>query len=178
MLLTTSCRLAEGLLGAGTGQGSCAAPPFRATSVNWPNGCPEFAPCCSEYGYCQTREAWKLGGTFRDCNEESNGLELPFQLLQAEYLEGVAGRLVASNQLLGITGNLEDIVKSFNRGSSKDDVTIAPEVLNDVFGDSNDLSIDENKLNDVFGATNKASDTGTEQNRILVVELESQNLKR
>ena len=88
-------------------------------------------------------------------------MELPFQLLQAEYLEGVAGRLVASNQLLGITGNLEDIVKSFNGGSSKDDVTIAPEVLNDVFGDSNDLSIDKNKLNDVFGATNKASDTGT-----------------
>ena len=62
-----------GLLGAGTGGGSCAAAPFRcsrrffilgncfltveqkfrSTSLQWPLGCPESAPCCSEFGYCQ-----------------------------------------------------------------------------------------------------------------------------
>ena len=44
---------AGGLLGAGTGEGSCAAAPFRAYEVKWPYGCPSFAPCCSEYGYCR-----------------------------------------------------------------------------------------------------------------------------
>lgn len=42
-----------GLLGAGEGEGSCAAPPFRAHYVKWTHGCPGFAPCCSEYGYCR-----------------------------------------------------------------------------------------------------------------------------
>ena len=42
-----------GLLGAGEGEGSCAAPPFRAHYVKWTQGCPGFAPCCSEYGYCR-----------------------------------------------------------------------------------------------------------------------------
>ena len=42
-----------GLLGAGEGEGSCAAPPFRAHYVKWPHGCPAFAPCCTEYGFCR-----------------------------------------------------------------------------------------------------------------------------
>ena len=42
-----------GLLGAGEGEGSCAAPPFRARYVKWSGGCPGFAPCCTEYGYCR-----------------------------------------------------------------------------------------------------------------------------
>ena len=42
-----------GLLGAGEGEGSCAAPPFRAHYVKWTQGCPAFAPCCSEYGFCR-----------------------------------------------------------------------------------------------------------------------------
>merc|ERR1711962_226273 len=50
-LLAGCCR--GGLLGAGTGGGSCAAAPFRSTSLQWPLGCPESAPCCSEFGYCQ-----------------------------------------------------------------------------------------------------------------------------
>ena len=63
----------------GTGEGSCKAPPFRAETVAWPDGCPDYAPCCSEYGYCQTRETWELGTIFRDCNGESNGLDLPLR---------------------------------------------------------------------------------------------------
>ena len=47
----------SGLLGAGAGPGSCLAPPFRADldTVAWPEACPAWAPCCSEYGFCQTR---------------------------------------------------------------------------------------------------------------------------
>ena len=69
------------LLGFGRGLGSCPAPPFRTDSADlaWPEGCPDFAPCCSEYGYCQTRESWELGTIFRDCNGESNGLDLPLR---------------------------------------------------------------------------------------------------
>ena len=44
-----------GLLGAGTGGGSCRAAPFRAAVVQWTAGCPNTSPCCSEYGYCRTR---------------------------------------------------------------------------------------------------------------------------
>ena len=39
----------------GTGDGSCRAAPFRSEAVQWTEGCPDFAPCCSEYGYCHTR---------------------------------------------------------------------------------------------------------------------------
>ena len=51
--LVTSCW--SHLLGAGQGQGSCAARPFRAREVSWTGGCPDWAPCCSEYGYCRPR---------------------------------------------------------------------------------------------------------------------------
>lgn len=64
-----------GLLGAGTGLGSCAAPPFRATQVQFKLGCPREKPCCSEYGYCRTRQDWDFG-FFRDCNGVSNGRPL------------------------------------------------------------------------------------------------------
>ena len=50
VLLTSVCalgclavRVAGGLLGAGTGPGSCSAPPFRADSLAWPAGCPAYA---------------------------------------------------------------------------------------------------------------------------------------
>ena len=36
-------RVSGGLLGAGTGPGSCSAPPFRADSTAWPGGCPAYA---------------------------------------------------------------------------------------------------------------------------------------
>ena len=47
VLLISVCalaaRVAGGLLGAGTGPGSCSAPPFRADSLAWPAGCPAYA---------------------------------------------------------------------------------------------------------------------------------------
>ena len=43
------------LLGAGSGRGSCAAPPFRASEVHWRFGCPPFASCCTELGYCRSQ---------------------------------------------------------------------------------------------------------------------------
>ena len=73
LLLSAPLSLA-GLLGAGdlqhclhagragmgsaavTGEGSCKAPPYRAETVAWPEGCPDHAPCCSEYGYCHARD--------------------------------------------------------------------------------------------------------------------------
>ena len=57
---TTTLCLHAGLAGmgsaAGTGEGSCKAPPYRAETVAWPEGCPDYAPCCSEYGYCHARD--------------------------------------------------------------------------------------------------------------------------
>ena len=44
-----------GLLGAGTGAGSCAAAPYRSSSVYWTGGCPAYAECCTEFGYCHSR---------------------------------------------------------------------------------------------------------------------------
>lgn len=76
-----------GLLGAGTGEGSCAAAPFRAYEVKWPYGCPSFAPCCSEYGYCRPLEEWDYG-KFRDCNGVSNGTPLPPETILAESQAG------------------------------------------------------------------------------------------
>ena len=52
-LVTWPALAGAGLLGAGEGEGSCAAPPFRAHYVKWPHGCPAFAPCCTEYGFCR-----------------------------------------------------------------------------------------------------------------------------
>merc|ERR1719285_101459 len=76
ILLSVSASCHAGLLGAGTGEGSCAAAPFRAVAVKWPLGCPEYSPCCTEYGYCRGADEWAAGG-FRDCNGISNGLPLP-----------------------------------------------------------------------------------------------------
>merc|ERR1712154_678272 len=70
------------ILGAGTGIGSCRAAPFRSANVNW-DVCPPNTPCCSEYGYCRTREEWKQL-KFRDCNGVSNGIDLPLSVLILE----------------------------------------------------------------------------------------------
>merc|ERR1712029_312713 len=74
-----------GLLGAGSGDGSCAASPFRTSEAElaWPEGCPAWASCCTEYGYCHPQESWEAK-MFRDCNGESNGIELPEDTLLAE----------------------------------------------------------------------------------------------
>ena len=56
-ILALSATTEAGLLGAGTGDGSCAASPYRAAEAElaWPQGCPEWAACCTEYGYCHPR---------------------------------------------------------------------------------------------------------------------------
>merc|ERR1711997_171611 len=70
------------ILGAGTGEGSCRAAPFRSSNVNW-DVCPPSTACCSEDGYCRTREEWKQL-KFRDCNGISNGIDLPLSVLILE----------------------------------------------------------------------------------------------
>ena len=111
-----------GLLGAGRGAGSCAAPPYRveAAALAWAQGCPPHAEveeakllyiillypvlsqCCSEFGYCHGRAAWARA-QFRDCNGLSNGAALPPAVLAAELREREMGRLAADDQLLGDT---------------------------------------------------------------------------
>jgi len=74
-----------GLLGAGKGEGSCPASPYRTeeADLKYTESCPEWAECCTEYGYCQPKSAWEEK-LFRDCNGESNGLELPEETKAAE----------------------------------------------------------------------------------------------
>jgi len=76
-----------GCLGAGVGAGSCAAPPFRAPTedIDHMDGCPAWAECCTEYGYCHPKSNW-LAGEFRDCNGESNGTPLPLETRQKEAI--------------------------------------------------------------------------------------------
>jgi len=73
-VLLGSSSVEGGCLGAGVGAGSCPAAPFRAeeADIDHAGGCPAFAECCTEYGYCHPKASWDLGA-FRDCNGESNG---------------------------------------------------------------------------------------------------------
>merc|ERR550519_2220943 len=81
-----------GLLGAGTGGGSCRAAPYRTpvSQLQWPAGCPSSAPCCSEFGYCHSRENWNAG-RFRDCNGQSNGRPLEAGAIAAEQAAASRG---------------------------------------------------------------------------------------
>merc|ERR1712066_787479 len=97
LLSAASCH--GGLLGAGTGEGSCAAAPFRALAVKWPLGCPASAPCCSEYGYCQPESSWHAGA-FRDCNGVSNGRPLAPEAIAAENEAIAHGDASAANLLV------------------------------------------------------------------------------
>merc|ERR1712013_108880 len=97
LLSAASCH--AGLLGAGTGEGSCAAAPFRALAVKWPLGCPASAPCCSEYGYCQPEASWHAGA-FRDCNGVSNGRPLAPEAIVAENEVIAHGDASAANLLV------------------------------------------------------------------------------
>merc|ERR1711862_794048 len=98
VLSVASCH--AGLLGAGTGEGSCAAAPFRAAAVKWVGGCPATAPCCSEYGYCQQESNWRAG-VFRDCNGVSNGTPLPPETIAAENAAAAHGDARAAG-ILGV----------------------------------------------------------------------------
>merc|ERR1719432_421605 len=93
-----------GLLGAGRGGGSCAAAPFRSSSVQWPLGCPESAPCCSEFGYCQIEANWHAG-LFRDCNGVSNGRTLEAAVIAAENQAIANGDSRAANLLVVPAGS-------------------------------------------------------------------------
>merc|ERR1711887_333622 len=97
ILSAASCH--AGLLGAGTGEGSCAAAPFRALAVKWPLGLPASAPCCSEYGYCQPEASWHAGA-FRDCNGVSNGRPLAPEAIAAENEAIAHGDASAANLLV------------------------------------------------------------------------------
>ena len=95
------------LLGAGSGPGSCFAPPYRVANVEFPAGCPPDLSCCNEFGYCrsevcakdgilpleinffETQVDW-LGGAFRDCNGVSNGQGLPDDVIKLEVLSMLA----------------------------------------------------------------------------------------
>merc|ERR1719245_768939 len=90
LTLTASCQ--AGLLGAGHGEGSCAAAPFRTAVelLKWPAGCPPGAECCTEYGYCRPYAEW-VGGNFRDCNGKSNGKPLPPDTIAAEAAAAAGG---------------------------------------------------------------------------------------
>merc|ERR1712010_271194 len=97
ILSAASCH--AGLLGAGNGEGSCAAAPFRSLAVKWPLGCPTSAPCCSEYGYCQPEASWHAGA-FRDCNGVSNGRPLAPEAIAAENEAIAHGDASAANLLV------------------------------------------------------------------------------
>merc|ERR1712130_937655 len=69
LLLSVTASCYGGLLGAGVGEGSCAAAPFRSPveALKWPAGCPAGAECCTEFGYCRPQAEW-VAGAFRDCS--------------------------------------------------------------------------------------------------------------
>jgi len=97
--LTASCQ--AGLLGAGSGDGSCLAAPFRNLDVQWLGGCPKYldAECCSEFGYCRPKSEW-ISGVFRDCNGVSNGNLLAEEALKAEAGAAAVGDISASGILV------------------------------------------------------------------------------
>merc|ERR1712055_1173006 len=103
-----------GLLGAGTGGGSCAAAPFRSTSLQWPLGCPESAPCCSEFGYCQIEANWRAG-LFRDCNGVSNGRPLEPAAIAAENQAIAGGDSRGANLLVVPAGSSTASVPAASR---------------------------------------------------------------
>ena len=99
ILAISYSQVSSQLLGAGTGVGSCRAFPFHVKKVDW-EVCPPGVSCCSEFGYCRTKvshvyslsffkecffmkEEWERF-LFRDCNGDSNGIDLPLVVVQLE----------------------------------------------------------------------------------------------
>merc|ERR1712088_52813 len=102
-ILTTT---EAGLLGAGQGAGSCAAFPNRTptTDLDHVAGCPRYAECCSEFGYCHPKDSW-VAGYFRDCNGQSKGQALEGGVILEEALEAASnqGQSLVSAEYLGIS---------------------------------------------------------------------------
>merc|ERR1712013_873764 len=92
LVLLGAASIEAGLLGAGSGGGSCAAAPYRTpvSQLQWPGGCPASNSCCSEFGYCHPRESW-ASGAFRDCNGQSNGRPLEAAAVAAEQAAAAGG---------------------------------------------------------------------------------------
>jgi len=92
LVLLGAGSIEAGLLGAGSGGGSCAAAPYRTpvSQLQWPGGCPASNSCCSEFGYCHPRESW-ASGAFRDCNGQSNGRPLEAAAVAAEQAAAAGG---------------------------------------------------------------------------------------
>ena len=55
LVLGLALSVEAGLLGAGYGHGSCRAAPFRSDDLDHVGGCPRYAECCTEFGYCHPR---------------------------------------------------------------------------------------------------------------------------
>merc|ERR1712115_194992 len=93
-----------GLLGAGHGAGSCAAFPNRTPSYELDHvaGCPRYAECCSEFGYCHSRDSWE-SGNFRDCNGVSNGQPLEGGVIREEAIEAAKGDGKVTPDFLGVS---------------------------------------------------------------------------
>merc|ERR1712110_760356 len=92
-----------GLLGAGTGHGSCPAFPNRSEDIDHVGGCPRYAECCTEFGYCHPLDSWEKG-YFRDCNGKSNGQPLPGSVIKLEAEQAALGSSSAiTAEFLGIT---------------------------------------------------------------------------
>merc|ERR1712110_492331 len=92
-----------GLLGAGTGHGSCPAFPNRPEDFDHVGGCPRYAECCTEFGYCHPLDSWEKG-YFRDCNGKSNGQPLPGSVIKLEAEQAALGSSSAiTAEFLGIT---------------------------------------------------------------------------
>merc|ERR1711962_1741083 len=93
-----------GLLGAGHGAGSCAAFPNRTPSYELDHiaGCPRYAECCSEFGYCHSRDS-RESGNFRDCNGVSNGQPLEGGVIREEAIEAAKGDGKVTPDFLGVS---------------------------------------------------------------------------
>merc|ERR1712192_143866 len=106
LLLSILTAAEAGLLGAGSGAGSCPAFPNRTPSTDLDHvaGCPRYAECCSEFGYCHPKDSW-VAGYFRDCNGESNGQALEGGVIREEALEAASnqGQSLVSFEYLGIS---------------------------------------------------------------------------
>merc|ERR1712110_426897 len=92
-----------GLLGAGTGHGSCPAFPNRSDDIDHVGGCPRYAECCTEFGYCHPLDS-REKGYFRDCNGKSNGQPLPGSVIKLEAEQAALGSSSAiTAEFLGFT---------------------------------------------------------------------------
>merc|ERR1711902_147816 len=83
----------------------CAAFPFRSDDLDHVGGCPRYAECCTEFGYCHPRDSWEKG-YFRDCNGQSNGEPLPGSVIKQEAEQAALGSSQVTAEMLGISQDI------------------------------------------------------------------------